>query len=83
MRQQLEAFLHIISQSGRVATCCERVSEKAALHMSTRSKKTDFNFIAKIGVGSYGTVWKAARISDGCLYAIKELNLVGLTLKVR
>ena len=38
-----------------------------------------FAQLKEIGVGSYGRVYKAVRISDGIVYAIKEMNIGHMT----
>ena len=49
---------------------------------AVRSRKSDFQFLSKIGVGSYGSVWKAMRRADSLTYAIKELDMRAMSHKV-
>lgn len=41
----------------------------------------DFQILTKIGEGSYSSVWKVRRISDGQEYAMKKIKLVSLSDK--
>ncbi|KAK9867887.1 hypothetical protein WJX84_001961 [Apatococcus fuscideae] len=50
---------------------------------AVRSRKSDFQFLSKIGVGSYGSVWKAMRRADSLTYAIKELDMRAMSHKER
>lgn len=47
-----------------------------------RSTYDDFTFQERIGSGSFGIVWRARRKQDAQEYAIKEIDLQGLTKKV-
>ncbi len=47
-----------------------------------RSTYHDFTFQERIGSGSFGIVWRARRKQDAQEYAIKEIDLQGLTKKV-
>ena len=41
----------------------------------------DFTFLRKLGEGSFGTVYLVRRISDGQLYALKKVKILGLNSK--
>ena len=41
----------------------------------------DFEIVAKLGDGSYSTVYKVRRIEDGCLYAPKRVKMGGLSYR--
>ena len=45
-----------------------------------RSSMKDYKIIKQVGKGSYGTVFKVRRKSDGLIYAIKTINLGKLWL---
>jgi serine/threonine protein kinase len=47
-----------------------------------RSTLEDFVFEERVGSGSFGIVWRAVRKQDGLAYAIKEIDLQGLSKKV-
>lgn len=38
----------------------------------------NFVFLGKLGEGSFGSVYKAKRISDAHLYAIKKVKVIGM-----
>jgi|AntAceMinimDraft_5_1070358.scaffolds.fasta_scaffold59980_1 serine/threonine protein kinase len=38
-----------------------------------RSSVSDFELLSKIGEGTFGQVYKAKRLADGCLYVIKRV----------
>jgi len=42
---------------------------------------SDFQILSKLGEGSYSSVWKVKRISDGQEYALKKVKLLSLTDK--
>jgi len=42
-----------------------------------------YELLECIGSGSFGTVWKARRRSDGVLVAVKKIDLGGMTDKAR
>ena len=48
--------------------------------MNTTSLK-DFQIISRIGEGSYSSVYKVKRVSDGKEYALKKVKLIGLSDK--
>lgn len=41
----------------------------------------DFSIISKLGSGSFSTVFKAKRISDGKIYALKQVKMGMLSSK--
>lgn len=43
----------------------------------------DYTFLDRLGHGSFGKVWKAKRISDGKVVAIKEINYSTMGIKER
>jgi serine/threonine protein kinase len=49
---------------------------------SCRGSLNDFKFVDKLGSGSYGDVWLVQRNIDQCMYAMKEINLFGMSRKV-
>lgn len=48
-----------------------------------RSTYDDFIIKEKIGSGSYGVVFKVVRKVDKHVYAMKEIDLQGMSRKVR
>lgn len=44
---------------------------------------SDFQIIKKLGDGAYSSVYKAKRISDGQIYALKQVKMATLTDKER
>lgn len=44
---------------------------------------TDFQIIKKLGDGAYSSVFKAKRIADGSIYALKQVKMLNLTEKER
>ena len=57
-------------------------SKTDELAHGVRSTLEDFHFAERIGSGSFGVVWRAVRKQDGVSYAIKEIDLQGLSKKV-
>ena len=52
--------------------------------MQKNTSIDDFNFICKLGEGSYSAVYKVQRKSDGQLYSLKKVKLIeGLSDKER
>ena len=45
---------------------------------SNTQPENNFVFLGKLGEGSFGSVYKAKRISDGHLYAIKRVKIIGM-----
>ena len=43
--------------------------------------KKNFKIIEKLGVGTYSTVYKVKRLSDGKFYALKKVKMPKLTAK--
>ena len=41
----------------------------------------DFEVVAKLGEGTYSTVYKVRRMEDGCFYALKRVKMGGLSAK--
>jgi len=41
----------------------------------------EFNFLKKLGEGSFGNVYLVRRISDGQLYALKKVQIMSLNDK--
>jgi hypothetical protein len=58
------------------------MANKAEEAQAVRSTLDDFSFAERIGSGSFGVVWRAVRKQDGADYAIKEIDLQGLSKKV-
>ena len=50
---------------------------------STGTSLRDFRILAALGKGSYGSVSKAERLADGCIYAMKEVNIRRLSARER
>ena len=50
---------------------------------ATGASMRDFRVLAALGKGSYGSVSKAERLTDGCIYAIKEVNIRRLSARER
>jgi len=48
-----------------------------------RGSARDFDFISKLGEGSFSSVYKARRISDGKIYAVKKVKMGPMTEKER
>ena len=42
---------------------------------------SDFQIVSRIGEGSYSSVWKVKRISDGQEYAMKKVKMMALSEK--
>lgn len=57
----------------------------SAAHAAEMARSTydDFIIKEKIGSGSYGVVFKVVRKIDKHVYAMKEIDLQGMTRKVR
>jgi serine/threonine protein kinase len=51
--------------------------------VAARSTLADFVLHEKIGAGSYGVVWRVVRKVDKQTYALKEIDLHGMSKKVR
>lgn len=52
--------------------------------MKRKTLIIDFNFITKLGEGSYSTVFKVKRKSDGKMYSLKKVRIIeGLSDKER
>ncbi|KAI8475589.1 MAG: kinase-like domain-containing protein [Monoraphidium minutum] len=49
--------------------------------MAARSTLADFVLQEKVGSGSFGVVWRATRRLDGRAYALKEIDLHGMSKK--
>ena len=47
------------------------------------SSLENFEILAELGSGAYSTVFKARRITDGNIYAIKKVNISQLNDKER
>lgn len=45
------------------------------------SSLENYELLAELGSGTYSTVYKAKRISDGEIYAIKKVNISQLNQK--
>ena len=41
----------------------------------------DFQIIEKLGEGAYSTVYKAKRLNDSCVYALKKVRMLDLSDK--
>jgi NIMA (never in mitosis gene a)-related kinase 1/4/5 len=46
-----------------------------------RSSLADFKLMGKLGTGTFGVVWKVVRKADSSTYALKEVDLSGLSRK--
>lgn len=46
--------------------------------MSKRSCVEDFDFLGKLGEGTYGQVYRARRLVDGQIYVVKKLQIAEL-----
>jgi len=42
----------------------------------------DFRPLGKIGQGSYSSVYKVERLSDGCTYALKKVRAAAIKIKI-
>lgn len=49
--------------------------------MSTAAGLQDFEILKKIGEGTFSSVFKVRRISDGQEYALKKIKMLNLTAK--
>ena len=41
----------------------------------------NFQFIKKLGQGSYSSVYKVKRLNDNCEYALKKVNMANMNAK--
>lgn len=51
--------------------------------MAARSTIDDFEVLERLGHGTYGTVYRVVRRLDGQIYALKEIELEGMSEKAR
>ena len=70
------------SQTKHVNRSPSPSSQKATVPAG-QSRLSDFQIIKKLGDGAYSSVYKAKRLTDGAIYALKQVKMLSLTDKER